>query len=162
MAGCALWLILAGVPFAAPASAASPEVVVTADPGGKRAARAEGTIHLDGILDDLSWEDAPRLTGFVQQVPQPGAPISELTEVRILYDDENLYLGVICGDREPDRILARTLARDDFLLLADDLFAVAIDSGHTGRDGFWFATNPLGAQFDAQIFNEGRIFDTAW
>lgn len=158
MVGCALWLILAGMPFSAPA----PVPLAAAPPPAPVVTRAKSAIHLDGILNDLSWKDAPRLTGFVQQVPQPGAPISELTEVQILYDDESLYLGVICGDREPDRILARTLARDDFLLLADDLFAVAIDSGHTGRDGFWFATNPLGAQFDAQIFNEGRIFDTAW
>jgi hypothetical protein len=175
---CPAWPILAGMLFAAPAPApvplagapppthavtpAPPPLPQRAAPVEKRAARAGSTIHLDGFLNDPPWEDAPRLTGFVQQVPRPGAPISEPTEVRILYDDENLYLGVICGDREPGRILARTLARDDFSLLADDLFAVAIDSAHTGRDGFWFATNPLGAQFDAQIFNEGRIFDTAW
>jgi hypothetical protein len=119
-------------------------------------------IRIDGLLDERAWDEALWLTGFVQQVPLPGSPVSQRTEVGILYDTGSLYLGVVCGDLDPDRILARTLARDDFSFMADDLFAVAIDPGRTGRDGVWFATNPLGAQFDAQIVNEGRIFDTAW
>lgn len=126
------------------------------------ATRAEGPIVLDGVPDEPPWRSALRLAGFVQQVPRAGEPASETTQVRILYDDRTLYLAIVCSDAQPDRILARTLARDDFALLADDLFAVAIDPGLTRRDGFWFAVNPAGAHFDAQIFNEGRIFDTAW
>jgi hypothetical protein len=127
---------------------------------------AAGTIEeaprIDGFLDDPAWEAAAPLRDFRQQVPRAGEPSSEATEVRIVHDSRTLYIAVRCFDREPHRVLARTLARDAFDLLADDLFVAAIDPALTRRDGFWFAVNPAGAQFDAQVFNEGRIFDAAW
>ena len=123
---------------------------------------AAGPLRIDGVLDEPAWGSAARLDGFTQQVPRPGEPASEPTRVLLLHDENALYFGVSCDDSEPQAILARTLARDDFAHLADDLFVVAIDAGLSRRDGVWFATNPLGTQFDAQVFNEGRIFDTAW
>jgi hypothetical protein len=139
--------------------ASRPEPIGTA---GWRAAPLEAGLRIDGALDEPPWAEAPPLGDFRQQVPRAEEPASEATEVRILYDARTLFIGVKCFDREPQRILVRTLARDAFDLLADDLFVVSIDPALTGRDGFWFATNAAGAQFDAQVFNEGRIFDTAW
>ena len=117
---------------------------------------------LDGVLDDAAWKDAPVIDDFVQQLPEDKVAPTERTEVRIVYDADNLYLGVRFFDSQPSRIFAWTLQRDSDGIVGDDQFAFAIDSSNNGRDGFWFSTNPAGVRNDAQIFDEGRIFDDQW
>lgn len=117
---------------------------------------------VDGVLDDEAWKDAPVIDDFVQQLPQDKVSPTERTEVRITYDADNLYLGVRFFDSDPSRLLAWTLRRDSDSITGDDQFAFAIDSSNNGRDGFWFSTNPAGCKNDAQIFDEGRIFDQYW
>ena len=53
----------------------------------------EGPV-LDGVLDDAVWDSGALIDNFVQQEPDEGAPTSEHTEVRVLYDSETLYLGL--------------------------------------------------------------------
>jgi hypothetical protein len=117
---------------------------------------------LDGVLDDAAWKEAPVIDDFVQQLPEDKVPPTERTEVRVVYDVDNLYLGVRFFDSLPSRIFAWTMQRDSDGIIGDDQFAFAIDSSNNGRDGFWFSTNPAGVRNDAQIFDEGRIFDTQW
>ncbi len=124
--------------------------------------RAPAPPRLDGVLDDPVWRDALIIDDFTQQLPLDRVPPTERTEVRILYDDNNLYLGVRLFDSEPSRILARALVRDSDAIDGDDQLAFCIDSSNNGRDGFWFSTNPAGVQVDAQIFNEGQVFDNNW
>ncbi len=62
------------------------------------ATRATGPIVIDGVLDEEAWRDAPRADGFIQNEPQEGEAASEPTEVRILYDDVNIYFGVFAHD----------------------------------------------------------------
>ena len=117
---------------------------------------------LDGVLDDAAWSEAPVIDDFVQQLPLDRVAPTERTEVRITYDDDNLYLGVRFFDSAPGQIQAWTLQRDSNGIIGDDQFAFAIDSSNNGRDGFWFSTNPAGVRNDAQVFDEGRIFDQQW
>jgi len=117
---------------------------------------------LDGALDDDAWKDASVIDDFVQQLPLDKVPPTERTQVRLTYDDDNLYIGVRFFDSQPDAIQAWTLQRDSDGIIGDDQFAFAIDSSNNGRDGFWFSTNPKGARSDAQVFDEGRIFDLQW
>src|SRR6185436_18022180 len=117
---------------------------------------------IDGVLDDEAWKSASVIDDFVQQLPEDKIPPTERTEVHITYDEDNLYLGVRFFDSDPSRILAWTLRRDSDAIIGDDQFAFAIDSSNNGRDGFWFSTNPAGCKNDAQIFDEGRIFDQYW
>lgn len=56
----------------------------------------EDKIVVDGNLDEDDWNLAQPATDFIQNEPLMKAPATERTEVRILYDDENLYLGVYC------------------------------------------------------------------
>src|SRR5215212_1326157 len=58
-------------------------------------------IKIDGRLDEPSWSQAEVATDFRQQEPNEGEPASEKTEVRLLFDDKNLYIGVHAGDSEP-------------------------------------------------------------
>jgi hypothetical protein len=117
---------------------------------------------LDGILDDPVWSTAPVIDDFVQQLPKEQVPPTERSEVRIAYDEDNLYLAVRFFDSEPAKIIAWSLQRDSDGIIGDDQLAFAIDSSNSGRDGFWFSTNAAGVQNDSQIFDEGRIFDSQW
>jgi hypothetical protein len=80
--------------------------------------------------------------------------MTERTEVRILYDDDNLYIGVFCYDSEPDRIIVNSLQRD-YATQESDGVTVLIDSLHDRRSGFTFVTNPAGAKRDVQLSNDG-------
>src|SRR5690606_22703651 len=57
------------------------------------AVRAQGPVHIDGRLDEPAWALAPVIDGFRQIDPDEGAPVSRRTEVRILFDDDALYIG---------------------------------------------------------------------
>ncbi|MBK7927296.1 MAG: hypothetical protein IPJ98_07310 [Bryobacterales bacterium] len=62
-----------------------------------------GGIEVDGVLDEPLWRDSPKIGDLVQRIPNSGAQASERTEVTILYDKSNLYIGVMCYDSEPDK-----------------------------------------------------------
>ena len=122
------------------------------------AKRAAGVIVIDGQLDEADWRAAPLATDFLQNDPREGEPATARTEVRVLYDDENLYFGFIAYDAEPDKLVINDLTRD-FNALAGDAVGVVLDTFHDERNGYMFETSPAGAKFDAQFINEGREFN---
>ena len=71
-----------------------------------RALRAAGPITIDGRLEESSWANAEPATDFVQSTPRTGMPATERTEVRVLFDENTLYIGAMMYDSEPDRIVA--------------------------------------------------------
>ena len=121
----------------------------------------EQQITIDGVLDEPAWELAEPAGNFVQWEPLPGAPESEPTEARFLYDSENLYIGVYCYDSEPDRIVVNEL-QEDFSGAAADGFGVVLDTLNDDRSGFMFSTNPAGAKRDRQIANDGEVINNDW
>jgi hypothetical protein len=121
-----------------------------------RAARAEAAPLFDGeVLGDPAWAAAERLQGFVQTNPHDGEPVSEETEVRLLWSDDTLYIGVVCHDREPDKIIVSDSRRDSPLEDTDS-FQVLLDTFRDGQSGFVFGTNPTGLEYDGQVVNEGQ------
>ncbi len=110
----------------------------------------QSSIKLDGLLTEPCWQIAVPATNFKQREPIEGAPATEKTEVKILYDDMNLYIGIICFDKEPEKIVHNEL-RIDGNLKDDDNFAMIIDTFNDKREGFYFATNPNGARKDGKI-----------
>ncbi len=125
------------------------------------AKRVDGPVTLDGRLDEPAWAGAPVAKGFVQNDPQEGAPATFDTEVRLLYDDRALYIGVFAIDEQPGDIIINEL-RKDFNTASADGFGVIIDSFHDERNGYQFAINPGGAKWDAQMSNEGRDSNANW
>jgi hypothetical protein len=116
---------------------------------------------IDGKLNEAAWQQAPRISNFTQRELTLGAPVSERTEVAILYDDQKLYVAVWCYDREPDKLIARELRRDfDYEL--DDNFMLILDTYNDQRNGFMFVTNPVGARADLQVFNNGGSTNAFW
>ena len=129
-----------------------------------RAARASGAIHVDGVLDESAWARVPAAGDFRQSWPDDRAPATERTEVRVLYDDDALYVGVRLYDSHPDSI-ASQLARRDASGIYSDWVHVVIDSYHDRRTAFRFSVNPKGVQKDVRHFddtNEDLNWDAVW
>ncbi len=125
-----------------------------ATPPSVSAIRIETPPVLDGRVNDEEWGAAPTASDFVQQRPALGKPATEHTEVRFLYTEDALYIGVICFDSEPDKIVD-TQSRRDGNLNDSDSIMIILDTYYDGQNGFLFGTNPSGIQYDAQILNEG-------
>ena len=107
-------------------------------------------IRLDGLPDEAVWKRAAAATGFLQRDPDNGAPATESTEVRVVYDADRLVLGVVLYDSEPERVLGNQMQRDQSFG-ADDRFMWTIDSFLDGRSGYYFEINPSGAMGDGLV-----------
>ncbi len=116
----------------------------------------QNPIRIDGELDEPDWTRALPATDFVQQDPVQGQPATEETEIRILYDDDNLYLGIICFDSAGPEGLVVTDIRRDYTPDNNDQLAIILDTFNDNRNGFVFSTNPGGAKLDGQISGIGR------
>ena len=116
---------------------------------------AEGPV-IDGSMDDAVWQRAPIIDQFTQQEPAEGAPATERTEVRVLYDGSNLYVGVHAFDSEPNAAIASEMRRDSDRLLDEDNFQIILDTFNDSRSAYMFVTSPLGAKLEQQIFEEGE------
>ena len=119
------------------------------------ATRVSAAPVVDGLLDEAMWQEAAPIADFVQIEPVEGQPPSERTEVRILYDDQAVYVGVVCFDSEPSRIITTDSRRDSGLGDMDS-FQMILDTYHDQQNGFVFGTNAVGVQYDAQVRNEGQ------
>ena len=115
----------------------------------------EDGIKLDGSLSDDAWKKALPVSGFTQMELVEGDPASEKTEIRVLYDDENIYIGFMCYDSDPSGIIAKQLKRDGSFG-SDDNVVVVFDTYHDMRTGFKFSVNPNGARSDAS-FRGGSV-----
>jgi hypothetical protein len=123
--------------------------------------QASEAITLDGALDEAAWQRAAVATGFLQNEPHDGEPATEETAVRVTYDGDFLYIGVVAYDSSPQEIIVSDLKKD-FDPTTSDAFEVIIDTFHDGRNGYMFATNAAGAKWDAQMVNEGRDINSNW
>ncbi|MDZ7261480.1 MAG: carbohydrate binding family 9 domain-containing protein, partial [candidate division KSB1 bacterium] len=83
------------------------------------------------------------------------------TEVRVLYDRKNLYLGITCFDSQPEKIIATEMRRDS-QLEKNDAITLIFDTFHDHRNCFFFSFNPLGARTDGIVTDEGRDINQDW
>jgi hypothetical protein len=121
-------------------------------------------ITLDGVLEEPVWSTAPKIGDLIQREPQTGQTPTERTEVMLLHDADNLYIGVMCFDSEPHRILAAQMQRDGGLG-ADDRISIVLDTYRDQRNAFFFSTNPVGALVDGLVFANGQSnndWDAIW
>lgn len=116
------------------------------------------TIAIDGVLDEPAWKQSPKIGDLVQRIPDSGAEPTERTDVTLLYDKDNLYIGVMCYDSEPRRVLGSQMARDASLN-ADDRLSIVLDTFRDQSNAFQFSTNPAGALVDGLVFANGETND---
>ncbi len=119
------------------------------------AIRITEKITIDGQLEEPAWMLAAPISDFTQQTPRTGQPATERTEVRFLYDDDNLYVGVMCFDSQPDHLTSNSLQKD-FSGNQSDGVTILIDGLHDRRSGLTFVVNPAGAKRDVQLANDGN------
>ena len=116
------------------------------------AVRATGHITIDGLIDEPQWAAAPVINSFTQDEPDEGHPPTERTEVRILFDDEAVYIGAMMFDSAPDSIVARLGRRDSDL--DSDAFGFYVDPYLDRRSGYYFAVNAAGSLMDGVLQND--------
>ncbi len=136
----------------------------TRDVGARRravASRSSGVIRIDGALDEAGWQTATVASGFVQSEPFGGQPASQQTEVKVLFDADNLYVGAFLHDTDPSHIVINDI-RKDFREEDQDDFEVLLDTFGDRRNGYVFSTNVKGARHDRQVSLEGREINQSW
>ena len=125
------------------------------------------SIVVDGSPAEPAWQRAVPATDFRQRDPDNGSPATEKTEVRVVFDEDRLILGVTCFDSDPAKLLGNQMQRDQ-PFSADDRFMWAIDPFLDGRSGYFFEINPSGAMGDGLITGPtggggfGGDMDKAW
>ena len=113
----------------------------------------DGRLTLDGHLDEPAWAQASPVSAFVQLDPDEGQPVSERTDVRVIYDGEALYVGARLHDSSPP---TRRLVRRDSYVLDSDWLSVAVDSYHDHLSAYRFSVNPAGVRRDEVFTSSGR------
>lgn len=121
--------------------------------------RVTAPIRLDGLLDEPVWRTLNSLP-LTMFRPTAGAQPTEAAEIRIGYDDHNLYIGARLGMRNTRAIRSQTVTRD--ALGVDDWFRVLLDPYHDRQSGVEFRTNPAGAQYDAAVSADGAVVNDSW
>jgi hypothetical protein len=122
--------------------------------------------EIDGKLEDSCWQSEEGwFDDFIQQQPDEGAPPSQETEFKILYDDKNLYVAIRAYDNEPEKIDVRFSRRDDF---AGDCAGIAFDSDFDHRTAYEFNVTAAGGKIDLLQMDAGgywfndRNHDVVW
>ncbi len=106
-------------------------------------------INIDGYLNEEVWKSAAQIRNFYTYQPVDGHPAEDHTAALIGYDRNNLYIALICFDREPEKIRATLSKRDD--IFTDDLILLYIDTFNEGKTAYQFAFNPYGIQADGLL-----------
>src|SRR5262245_61920383 len=119
---------------------------------------------IDGDVSDAIWAKAEVIDEFYQLEPDTGQPVSERTELRILYDTDNLDVSVYAHDRNPELIRATTKNRDGSFAV-DDTVRLTLDPLNTRRNGYLFVMNALGGRIDDLVQNNTdfiREWNSIW
>jgi hypothetical protein len=133
------------------------DVSAQTTPGAQTATATRITtpLTIDGRLNEPGWQTAAPLGNFTQREPFEGRPASEETEVRLLFDDDALYVGAWMWDRDTSAmVLGET--RRDANLRDTDAFRILLDTYFDRQNGFVFGTTPAGIEYDGQVTREGE------
>lgn len=122
--------------------------------------KATSPIVVDGLMDDQAWTEAEVAKDFFMILPMDTSFAKQQTEVRMTYDDRNIYIIAINHDNAPGPNVIESLKRD-FSFMKNDLFQVFLDPFDSRTDGFSFGVNAAGAQMDASQSDGGRE-DMSW
>ncbi|MCH9822502.1 MAG: carbohydrate binding family 9 domain-containing protein [Bacteroidetes bacterium] len=120
--------------------------------------RTEDKITVDGKMEEESWLNANIATNFLELNPTEGNKPVYKTDVKVLYDDNNIYILGYCYDPHPDSIMTQLGERDD--RLNADHFTVSFDTYNKKIDAFTFKVSASGVQSDSRISDES--FNAVW
>ena len=122
--------------------------------------KASSPIRVDGVLDEQAWLDAEVATDFYSVLPMDTSFARVKTEVRMTYDDQQIYMIVTCFHLLPGPYYVESLRRD-WTFGKNDNFIFFFDTFNDLTSGFAFGANAVGAQWDG-IMYEGSKVDLSW
>lgn len=125
------------------------------------ALRTDDIPKIDGNLNDACWQmtDSVQVfTQFTQFSPNPGAPSNYTSEVKMTYDNRNIYIAAYLHDKEPRKIAKELTLRD--AIGNDDYFAVYFDTYNDKQNAFLFGVTAAGVQIDGRV--NGMTEDYSW
>jgi hypothetical protein len=122
-----------------------------------RAVRATTPPVIDGNLDDPAWQSAPEITGFTQHDPDDGKPATQKTVVKVVYDEQAIYIG---ARMEDTKAVTTLLGRRDNNL-ESDWFRIYVDAQHDRLTGAVFWVNPSNVQLDKALYSD-IYSDSSW
>ena len=137
------------------------------------AKRTDTPPKIDGDLSDSVWDKAPVILEFFQTEPEDLAQPTEKTEVKLLYDNDNIYVAFMNYDSDPKAIVSRFSRRDSWAhsegmrggsasgINNSDWIGVAIDSRNDNLTGYSFIVNAAGSKLDTYVYDDSR-YDMSW
>jgi len=117
-------------------------------------------IKVDGVGNDPAWQETEVASDFFMVLPMDTSKARVRTEVRMTYDDQNLYLLATCFHAVPGPYYVESLRRD-FVFGKNDNFLLFLDPFDDQTNGFSFGANAAGAQWDGTMFGGGSV-DLMW
>ena len=120
--------------------------------------RADSPPIIDGTLDDDVWRNAAVIDDFHQTNPGDGIPPTENTVVRVLYDDDYLYIAADLQDSDPEKVQATQMIQGRSFF-SDDRFWVTLDSFNSKRNDYLFQVNANGVRREALRENNSRFIE---
>lgn len=120
-------------------------------------------IQIDGKATEPIWNESAYFSGFTQNFPTDSLTAKKRTEVKLAFDNANLYVFANCYQPEGENFV-QTLKRD-FNFFGNDAFGMYFDPFGDGQNGFYFFVNAEGAQTEALIANGGdlqTVWDNRW
>ena len=121
--------------------------------------RLGGPVVIDGTPDEPAWQ---RITPLPLTLHLPvfrGQP-TQRTEIRVAYDDENLYVAGWFYDTDAGGVQVNSLYRDRWN--GDDALAVYVDAFNDNRNAKWFGVTPSGMRFDQLLSDDGLTSNASW
>ena len=119
---------------------------------------AENAIAIDGKIQEPIWDSAPIATDFIMFEPDNGKIINDnkKSDVRVLYDNNAIYISAVLYDNEPEKMLKEITDRDDFG--TSEHFGVFINGYNDGQQEFRFFVSAAGVQMDALATEDNEDF----
>lgn len=121
--------------------------------------KTSAPITIDGVMDE-AWHTADSAASFFMVMPMDTSLARLHTEVRMTFDNNNLYIIATCYTAGPGQYMVESLKRD-FAFQKNDNFIFFLDPFDTRTDGFSFGGNAAGAQWDGTMYEGGKV-DLSW
>ncbi len=134
--------------------------IVVAQESVIKAFKSNESPVIDGKLNESIWMQATPFSDFKMVEPVPGSNPTEKTEVRIIYDQNSMFIGIRCYDSEPHKIAANTMEHDKSEERNGDQVSILIDPFQDKRNAYIFIVNPKGARSEG--FASGQTYSLGW
>ncbi|MDX1768405.1 MAG: DUF5916 domain-containing protein [Arenibacter troitsensis] len=126
--------------------------------------KTTATIEIDGIGNDMAWQDTDVASDFYMVLPMDTGMANEPSEIRMTYDENNLYLLATFYNATKGPYYVESLRRD-FSFGKNDNFLLFLDPFNNQTTGYSFGSNAAGAQWDGTMHSGGSVdlnWDSKW